>query len=163
MAAAPREYAANFSGFFFALAGMCEGSGALLRGSARALARDYRGLHQESRRAASHCSLPHARCVTSVLSYVELEIGKCPFPPKVAARYGPEAGVLETLSGRRRWPRRARVTTAAWRRLNVSCPSSVYQIPWLLRRASTLPTFHVIFSSGGYVRGFWRLTAFVVF
>ena len=32
MAAAPRKYAANFSGFFFALAGICEGSGALLRG-----------------------------------------------------------------------------------------------------------------------------------
>ena len=132
--------------FFSALTGICDGSGrycfrGLLGETAwrarafiknvwllrllgqTALARDYRGLNQESRRAAPHCSLPHALRATPVSSYVELDIGKCPFSAKLAARYGPEAGVLETLFERRRWPR---VTTAAWRRLNVSCPSSVF-------------------------------------
>ena len=35
-----------------------------MRGCARAVARDYRGLNQESRRAASHGSFAHALCVT---------------------------------------------------------------------------------------------------
>ena len=135
--------------FFSALTGICYGSGlncfcglpgenawrarALIKNAwplrllgQTALARDYRSLHQESRRAAPHCSLPRALRATPVLSCVEPEIGKCPFSPKLAARYGPEVGVLETLFERRRWPRRARVTAAAWRRLNVSCPSSVF-------------------------------------
>ena len=110
-----------------------------MRGCARASARDYRGLNQESRRAASHCSLPHALCVTSVLSYVELKIGNCPSFPKVAARYGLEVAVLETLSERRRWSRRARVTAAAWRRLNVGRLWSVYEIPRLQRVGAGAP------------------------
>ena len=98
-----------------------------MRGCARALARDYRGLNQESRRAAPHCSLPHARCVTSVLSFLGLEIGNCVSSSKLANGRAPEVGVLETLSERRRWSRRARDATAAWRRLNVGRLWSVYE------------------------------------